>query len=210
MSAAQRAHAVEAVARILRSGLTKHAIEPDLQAALRPLGVHARVAKAALRLTGRARPGPLRVDLEPATAAVRKAEPAWRAAYLVSAAERLRDGLVSEGVGFSGALQDEKRFLRQHHDALEARDRAAAAADRVVRQSGSTMLVWHAKLDSRTDATCRALHGTRFDVQSPPLVDGWPALPGSVHAGCRCWAVPFVRSFREKLARALVGGGGPD
>lgn len=200
-SPAGRARTLDLASQLLASDLTHEAVGPYLHRLLQPLGIDERVTKAALRLTGRARPKPLRPDLEPATAALRGLEPVHRASYLVAAAERLQDGLDTPGVGYTGALRKEAHFLALHRKAIRARDKATAEIDRTVARHGPK-LRWKAKMDARTDAECRRLHGRVFDVRNPPAA----GLPGTLHGGqCRCVGVPRLAD-RAGVAVASLSG----
>ena len=110
-----------------------------------------------------------------------------RASYLVNAARRL-SGAVLAGDA-EGAVQREQNYLRSHRAATAKRLAAALAVDWMLRKNGNPALLgWQAILDAKTDATCRKLHGTNFDPLNPPIVEGMPAVPGSVHPYCRCVA----------------------
>ncbi len=186
------------LAALLATPITYEAMEPQVLAVLRQSGVSERSAKAALRLTGRARPRQPNQFLGPATAALRRSEPLVRATYLLSAAQRLEQGLHTEGVGYSGALRAEERFYAQHRRALTGRDRAAAVADDMAREHGP-ILGWKALPGA--ESQCRRLHGTNFDVRKPPMIDGRPSLPGMGHgAACRCEATaPWSRRGRRPI-----------
>lgn len=180
------AYAIEVVAQLLASPLTFAELGPYVHETLRPLGISPRVTRAVLRLTGRARPQPSRIG--PAGRVVRELEPTQRAAYLVNAALRLQDGLDTPGVGYSGAMRRERRYLILHREAVKGRDRAARLVDRAAARHGP-VLRWRARLDARTSPECRAMHGRVFDVRYPPVLYGHVAYPGTAHASkCRCRA----------------------
>jgi hypothetical protein len=195
----QVAFAIEVIAQLLASPRTRSELAPHAIETLHRLGVTPRVARAALRLTGRARPAP--PGIGPAGRVVREAEPAQRAGYLVNAALRLQAGLDTPGVGYSGAMRRERRYLILHRDAIKARDHAAALVDRAAARHGP-LLRWWARLDARTTAGCRAMHGRTFDVRDPPVLYGQVALPGTTHSGfCRCRAIRAHGRGREQPDR---------
>lgn len=193
------AQAIEVISRLLSSPRTRDDLAPSVTETLDRLDVTPRVARAALRLTGRARPQPL--DVGPAGRVVRAAEPAQRAAYVVNAAVRLQAGLETPGGGYSGAMRKERRYLILHRDAIRRRDRAAGLIDRAVARYGP-VLRWKARQDSRTTPGCLAMHGRTFDVRDPPVLYGHIAWPGTSHAGrCRCVAVAAHGTGRERSGR---------
>lgn len=119
-----------------------------------------------------------------------------RASYLINAARRLSSAVLLGQV--ASAIHREQGYLRNHRAATAKRMAAATVVDQVRgRTPDSSLLGWQAVLDAKTDPTCRRLHGTNFDPLDPPLVEGLPALPGTVHPFCRCtprpaWPVPTV------------------
>lgn len=107
-----------------------------------------------------------------------------RAAYLVMAGRRVGTGLVRERNqpgSLNRALDKERRFARQHLEAVARRVLAArqvaAAADRFGQDLG-----WYAILDNRTSPECRRAHGSNFSAAQPPKI----GYPGTVHTHCRC------------------------
>jgi SPP1 gp7 family putative phage head morphogenesis protein len=161
---------------------------------LTALGIDRRAARAALRL-GLTDPVhlPRRLrTLGTAAAKTAAAEPGIRARYIVDAAKRITKSLTVLGDdphALGTAIRAERRFFRQHLDATRNRRRAAQAVDRVARTS--PWLIWTTANDARVEPECRGLAGTLFTIDQPPVVDGRPVWPGSVHPHCRCTASAF-------------------
>ena len=173
------------------------AIPLYLLARLTALGVDRRAARAAIRL-GLADPvhipRRLRV-LGTAASRVAAAEPGIRARYILNAAKRITANLAhldDQPGSLVTALRDERRYLTQHVHAARNRRRAARAVDQVARRS--PFMIWQTRGDARVEADCAALAGSLFTLDQPPVLDGRPVLPGSVHPHCRCRAVPFGAS----------------
>lgn len=124
-------------------------------------------------------------NLGPAARQVATAEPTYRAAYLLNAAERVK-AAIAAGKTLDEALTDEERFTRQHLAAQANRAKAAAAVDHAAATHRSGLLGWKARMDSRTSAECADANGKNFSIFNPPLI----GLPGSVHPHCRCVPVP--------------------
>jgi len=123
---------------------------------------------------------------------------AWRAMYLVAAADRLA---LAGGLGASpkqaAAQAQEARYFLRHLEAEDRRMRSAALQDTAAllnadRETPSTdraeLLNWRAVMDDRTTFECRMADGKNFRADKMPLV-GWP---GAVHVHCRCSAGPEV------------------
>lgn len=103
-----------------------------------------------------------------------------RASYLVNAARRVSRGALRGELG--AALAAERRYWEQHRHAMKNRmDQAQAVADAMAFWPGR-WLGWHAKMDDRTSAECRAAHGRNFNPNRIPPI----GYPGAVHPHCRC------------------------
>lgn len=161
---------------------------------MRALGIDDHATKAAARLALSEPvhvPRRLRV-LRTATAQVKAAEPGIRARYLLNAAKRISANLrllTNDPHALITAIRDERRYLRQHFDAIRNRRRAARKVDEAALKS--PWLQWVTAGDTRVEPECRALSGSLFTVDNPPTVDGRPVFPGAVHPHCRCRALPF-------------------
>lgn len=161
---------------------------------LTSLGIDRRAARAALRL-GTADPVriPRRLHATGSAASrVAAAEPAIRARYILDAAKRITANLLLLGDdphALGTAIRNERRYFQQHRDAARNRKKAAHAVDQAAKTS--PWLQWRTVLDGRAEPECRALSGELFTVDQPPVVNGRPVYPGSVHPNCRCKAVAF-------------------
>lgn len=119
-----------------------------------------------------------------AGAVTNKLEPLFRATYVLNAARRIERGL-NKGNSREELLRTERRYFKQHIDAVQKRREAALAVDRAANRFGPT-LGWYAVRDSRTSPECLAAHGKNFDATIRPPI----GYPGSVHRFCRCKAGP--------------------
>lgn len=125
---------------------------------------------------------------------------AWRAMYLIAAADRLGEVVAGEGETTSAAsLRDamaaEQRYFGKHLEAEARRMRSAALQDMAARLTSdrgpedvAPLLNWHAVMDERTTFECRQANGYNFRADRMPVI-GWP---GAVHVKCRCTAGPAV------------------
>lgn len=191
-----------AITVVLLAGVPAAVAVPMLVPLLAPLGIPAPavVAAADLLLPHVVPPAP--GDGEPGRAAsawARRTEPARQAAYLLRAAQRFakaagatpilpgQDPLEQQAEGIARAIRPadvarERRYLQQQLDATRRRIDAAERVDRAAGLRGG-WLGWHAILDERTTAECRAAHGHNFNAGRPPTI-GYPGMP---HGGtCRC------------------------
>lgn len=174
------------------AGATVGAVTPAaLIAMMRRVGISARAGRLSLELAisiGRRTPA---VPSGPGVVArrhVARAEPLWRAAYLVNAGKRITASLTaappdetSAAEQLRVALQRERRYLDQHVQAGRNRHDSAAAVDELAARYGP-VLMWRTILDGREDADCRALNGRLFHIDSPP----GGIYPGAMHPTCRC------------------------
>jgi hypothetical protein len=122
-----------------------------------------------------------------------------RAGFLLNAGRRVQAALIaarSQNLpargAIAGALAAEKRYLAQHVAASTGRVAAATAVDGMAAVHGN-LLGWQALKDKRCTPGCAAASGRNFRADRPPVVEGYPAYPGTVHgATCRCRPVaPF-------------------
>ena len=164
---------IAAIVVILLSGLTIESLTRHLAALLIPLGIPPVAIAGAVGLIGVDLGFDLGAPAGSARAAMGRGAVVRRATYLLNAARRLAAG---------GTLEDERKYLRLHRGAERARREAAAAVDRAAAQYGP-ILGWRARMDERTTADCKWLHGKNFHIARPP--DG--SYPGARHGGnCRC------------------------
>lgn len=113
----------------------------------------------------------------------------YRALYGIQGIKRLVAAIVEPGdesleEKLDKAIKAEARYFQQHKDAVASREAKAADIDLAAERYGPNP-GWHSVLDENTDARCRELHGTNFDITNPP--DG--LYPGMRDGGnCRCRA----------------------
>ena len=103
-----------------------------------------------------------------------------------SANEPLKDAILS-------ALTAEKRYMAQMIAMAHQRVKATSAVDGMADTYGD-LLGWQATLDERCSPGCAKASGSNFRVSRPPVIEGAPAFPGTVHPSCRCMP---VRPFRD-------------
>lgn len=118
-----------------------------------------------------------------------------RAAYLIMAGRRLGTAVVWEknhAGSLNRAIENERRYLRQHLEAVQRRNTAAKKVAAASYRYGDD-LGWYAILDDRTSAECRRAHGSNFNAAEPPRI----GYPGTVHAHCRCKPGPPHQTDRR-------------
>lgn len=187
-----------ALAVILLSQQRPDAMAQLAEPLLASLGITAEATAAAIGLLWPTIEHDVAGALEAPTSALShtlRTQVARETAYVVNAAKRLtatRD------------LTAERRYLGQHIAAERGRRDSARAVDAQAERHGPE-LGWYSVRDDRTTTGCRAQHGRNFNASTPPLVEGRPAYPGTVHLHCRCRpGAPFPAAVREP-ARTLVG-----
>lgn len=111
-----------------------------------------------------------------ASAESQSLESHYRALYVLNAARRLESAKDP-----AAALEAEKRFFNQHIAAVGKRRESATTVDKAQHRYGD-LLGWHAKMDNRTSAECRAANGKNFNATKMPDI----GYPGAVHPFCRC------------------------
>ncbi len=119
---------------------------------------------------------------------------AWRAFYILAAAERL-----SRTDDLAHAEKVEEGYFARHVAAEWRRQRAAALVDVTQRllddrteeapTTGPPLLGWRAVLDDRTTPECRWADGKNFRADQIPAI----GIPGSVHPRCRCTSGPPIK-----------------
>lgn len=178
-----------------------------LVATLVRVAIAKKVAEIVVRLAGR--PAGLlgrQKDFGPAQQAERRAQLAYRAAFILASAWRLQTAYQTDGeLGLRQQLRAEHRYFAVHIAALRHRATAAQQVD-TARNHWGPILGWRAEMDARTTPECRAANGCRFTITPPPII----GLPGTVHAKCRCYATkdpgpgaPWVDD--EVIALAALG-----
>lgn len=170
--------ALAALVVAILSGLTAQQLATYALAVLEPLGLGPDAIRRAVGL--------LAPHLEPPDAAafgalgwVEQTSAARQAAYILNAATRLDAATEFQ------AVRDEQRYLHQHIDAERGRRDAARRVDQAAKRFGP-VLGWYSIVDPQTTHGCAQAANRNFRADRPPLVEGRPALPGSVHPYCRC------------------------
>jgi hypothetical protein len=118
-----------------------------------------------------------------------------RAAYLIMAARRLGTSVVRERNqpgSLNRAIEAERRYARQHLDAVAKRNTAVKKVVAANYRYGDE-LGWWSILDDRTSPECRAAHGSNFQMDQPPKI----GYPGTVHNLCRCKPGPPHRGAKS-------------
>lgn len=171
---------VAAVTAVLASGLPPATMAALLGSTFARLGVTPSVIQTALVL---ALKGMVQPQFGPAAHAMAVVQASYRAAYLVASAVRMQNA-VNAGSTMSAALADEMRFFRLHVAAQQNRANAAKAVDKEAGGNPDRLLLWVARMDSRTSPECAAANGHTFSADTIPII----GYPGSVHPHCRCHA----------------------
>jgi hypothetical protein len=150
----------------------------------------------------------------PATSTVARINLARRAQFLVHSARRVQGDIAhawSQGTPLLQTLREsatrERRFYGQHLQAGWNRANAAAAVDSAVMTHGN-LLSWHAVLDARTSAECRAADRHNVLATEMPRI----GYPGMVHPHCRCWPgapIPGAPLVGSPRIRQPVYAGAP-
>lgn len=195
---------VVAIAQILASGLGQAAIAGLLLSALLGFGISRDAAVLAIKIAGR-EPAVTGGASGVASEDIASERFIYRAAYILAASERLMRSLSSTR-GPEGrvnhlklALRAEWRYWRQHLEAQRHRLHAARETDAAARSWGD-LLGWYLGPRMTHTPACIAAAGHNFRLSHRPRV-GWP---GTVHAGCGCYAGPPFASV-ESVDQATRG-----
>lgn len=173
---------VAAVAAILAIRASADATAPKVSTLLGGFVTPA-VALAVLSMAlGSSRPAAWKPGTIPqnATEVALRAEPLYRAAYVVAASRRVAQK-VREGRTLDEAMKAEATFFGQHVAQKDNRARVAKLIDKTAARYGD-VLGWYATLDSRTSPECRSANKKNFTVVPAPAI----GYPGTVHRTCRC------------------------
>jgi hypothetical protein len=170
-----------------------------ITAALGALMAAAGIGLAALQATSAlvlSMPLPVMEGTGPATRFAVRANALRRAQFFLAASQRVQAAIAhanAHGLPVFPAVQSaiaaEQRWFGLHVAMGTKRMLASAAVDGMAETYGN-LLGWNAVLDARTTAGCRAANGSNFYADAPPVVEGAPAYPGSVHSLCRCFPGP--------------------
>ncbi len=117
---------------------------------------------------------------------------AWRAIYILGAADRL-----TEALDLIHAQHVEEGYFERHVLAEERRIRAAALVDvtnrllgdRIEERDKVPLLGWRSVIDNRTTPECAWANGRNFRADRLPVI----GIPGGVHPRCRCTSGPPVK-----------------
>lgn len=196
--------AVASVAAVLMSGLPLATMIAMLGSTFGGIGVTPGVVTAATAMVLKAQFSPT-LPPGPAAQAISIAQANFRAAYLIAAAVRMQNN-VNAGMQLRDAVAAEARFYQLHLAAQANRRRAADAVDKEAGGDPDRLLIWRAKMDSRTSPECRAANGLTFTAATVPMI----GYPGSVHPHCRCKAkkAPLgthARHVDSAMTPALIG-----
>lgn len=155
-----------------------------------------------------AQPPPVTGVVGAASAQVRRQNTLRRAQFAVSAGRRLASDMTaarshgdSPVRALAAGLARERRYYSAHTAAIWNRAVAAGRADMAALEHGD-LLGWHAVLDDRTSAECRAADGRNFLASAMPDI----GFPGAVHPHCRCLPVAPFPGARMLPSRGIRYG----
>jgi hypothetical protein len=188
----QEAEAVATIAALLAAAsaagatyMSGQVAQAGIVNALRGLGLTRKQAGKLVELDA-ARPSPPVIPLQPATRAVFRDGPTYRAHYLVNAAKRILNAAAPGGQSLGDAVDAERRYFAQHRTAQVQREQAAARIDAAANSYGP-LVGWYSRRDDRVTPACEWADGKNFHPAEPPTI-GMPGM--GVHAGCRCYPGP--------------------
>ena len=187
--------ALVALVALFSSGAVGYGLMLGIRTVLMGLGLSTEIAHALANLASSKTDFPnFDVgEIGPMQKLERRQSLAWRALYVIAAAERLHDAQ-----DFERAFQREHSYFLRHLAAEERRLRAAALVDvasrllddRTEEQETSKvpLLGWRSVIDQRTTPECKWANGQNFRADRIPVI----GLPGAVHPRCRCTSGPPV------------------
>jgi SPP1 gp7 family putative phage head morphogenesis protein len=180
-----------AVIAALAGYYTAKAITAALRAPFKAAGISGAALSAVAALVSSWPHEPME-GTGPATRWAIRANLSRRAQFFIAAARRVQAAIVSARSqdqpvmqAIRDALTAEQKYMRQHVAASTQRIQAGSAVDGMAATYGN-LLGWRAHLDERTSPGCRRADGKSFYANRPPIIEGAPAYPGSVHPHCRC------------------------
>jgi hypothetical protein len=119
-----------------------------------------------------------------------------RAAFTLASVRRIQaaaDDARAHGQPVIDAIQTavarERTYFKQHVAASQKRVAATSAVDGMASLHGN-LLGWRTVRDKNVTAGCLSANGKNWRVDDPPIVEGQPSFPGTVHALCRCRPTP--------------------
>jgi hypothetical protein len=188
-----------------------------LRAPFRRIGVSGKAAQAAIAVVLSMPQVPMEGTGPASRWAVRTNE-LRRAQFTVAASRRIQQAIDQAraqgeplGPAIGDAARAEQRYFAQHVQADAGRIRATSAVDGAADAYGDeptqqraraglknpppdgvVLLGWHAVKDRNVTPGCLRADGCNFRADKPPVIEGHPSFPGTVHARCRCFPVrPF-------------------
>lgn len=105
---------------------------------------------------------------------------------------------ILEGLTFSEIVEKVKKIPEMNYRRLKLIARTQAAftmsmlTEKRARALGCEYFIWQTMEDERVRPSHAAMQGQICSFDNPPIVDGFPLLPGRTY-NCRCWIVPIVR-----------------
>jgi hypothetical protein len=182
------------IALLIAAFVTWHTLAQILRALRAPFrlaGISGRALQASLALV-LSMPAPVLEGTGPATRWAVRANTTRRAAFSLATCRRVQaaiDAAKAHGEPVLPAIQAqlaaERRFFSQHVAASDQRIKAGSAVDGMAAMHGN-LLGWSTFLDANTTPGCKLANGKNWRVDDPPVVEGSPNYPGTVHARCRC------------------------
>lgn len=170
---------------------TTHAIVSRLRKPFARAGIGSSALKAAVAIVLAMPEQPLE-GTGPATRFAVRTNTLRRASFVLAAVRRLQkaaDDARAQGEPAIAALmqqvQAERRFFAQHVAASQHRLAATSAVDGMAGTYGN-LLGWRTVRDKNVTPGCLAADGKSWRVDDPPIIEGHPSFPGTVHALCRC------------------------
>ena len=106
-------------------------------------------------------------------------------------------GIIS-GLSFSDIVKKIKKIpsMNYRHLKLIARTQAAFTmsilTEKRARALGCENFIWQTMEDDRVRESHAAMQGQICSFDNPPIVDGFPLLPGRTY-NCRCYMVPIIK-----------------
>lgn len=189
-----------AIIAALASAMTAEAIVAALRSLFRAAGIGAAALTAVAAMIASWAPDVIE-GIGPATRWAVRTNAMRRARFFLAACRRVqaaaaearsREESVKDAI--LAAIATERRFMAMHAGASSQRVAAASRVDGMAATYGN-LLGWQATLDAKCSPGCAKASGKNFRADRPPIIEGHPSLPGTVHgASCRCMP---VRPFRD-------------
>jgi SPP1 gp7 family putative phage head morphogenesis protein len=186
------------IALLIAAFVTYHTLAQILRALRAPFrlaGIAGRALQASIALV-LSMPAPVLEGTGPATRWAVRANTTRRAAFSLATCRRVQaaiDAAKAHGEPVLPAIQDalklERNYFSQHVAASYQRIKAGSAVDGMAAMHGN-LLGWSTFIDANTTPGCKLANGKNFRVDDPPVVEGSPNFPGTVHAKCRCSPCP--------------------